>query len=187
MQSTKFCCTMKSESGIRKDANTRVYEGCFGAIVVAGEKEKADARMCVVCRGYKTHEEKREKGNFCMCDRFSADGFRTRAARVIRRRVLGVWAAKGKTGKWGKGRPGDSWALGKRGVCVCVCSVSAGREPEGRFTWENGVCVGVRCVSKGRGPEGRFKTTGRGISDRATTQCKKHHSPTDRHSKSRAR
>ena len=133
MQSTEFCCTMKSEREIRKDANTRVYEA-YGAIVIAGEKGKADARMCVVCRGYKTHEEKREKGNFCMCDRFMADGFRTRAARVIRRRVLGVRATKGKTGKERRGRPGGSWALGKRCVCVGVRSVSAGRGPEGRFT-----------------------------------------------------
>ena len=64
---------MNSERGIRKDANTRVYE-VYGAIVIAGEKWKADARMCVVCRGYKTHEEEREKGNFCTYDRFSADG-----------------------------------------------------------------------------------------------------------------
>ena len=69
-----------------------------------------------------------------MCDRFSADGFRTRAARVIRRRVLGVRVAKGKTGKGGEVRPGDSWARGKRSVCVGVHSVSAGRGPEGRFT-----------------------------------------------------
>ena len=49
--------------------------------------------------GYATHEAEREKGDFCMCDRVSADGFRTRAARVIRRRVLGVRATKGKTGE----------------------------------------------------------------------------------------
>ena len=52
-----------------------------------------------------------------MCDRFSADGFRTRAAMVIRRRVLGVRVTKGKTGKWGKFVqviPGR----GKNGMCV---------------------------------------------------------------------
>ena len=91
----------------RKDANTEVYDR-YWAIVLAGEKEKADSRMCVVCRGYKTHAEERGKGNFCMCDRFSADGFRTRAARVIRRRVLGVRVAKWKTGKGGKGWKGSS-------------------------------------------------------------------------------
>ena len=106
----------------------------YGAIVLAREKEKADACMCVVCQWYKTREEERGKENFCTCGRVSADGFRTRAARVIRRRVLGVRATKGKTGKGGTGRPGDSWALGKRGVCVAVRSVSAGRGPEGRFT-----------------------------------------------------
>ena len=95
MQGTKFGCTMKSEKGSRKDA-TPVYTKSYVAIVLARVKEKADARMCVVCRGYKTHEEERGKENFCMCDRFSADGFRTRAARVIRRRVLGVQATKGK-------------------------------------------------------------------------------------------
>ena len=86
--------------------------------------------MCVVCRGYATHAEERGKENFCMCDRFSADGFRTRDARVIRRRVLGVRATKGKTGKERSGRPGGSWALGKRCVCAGVRSVSAGRGPE---------------------------------------------------------
>ena len=74
MQSTEFCCTMKSERGIRKDANTSVPR-VYGAIVIAGVKEKADARMCMVCLWYATHEEEREKENLCMCDRFSADGF----------------------------------------------------------------------------------------------------------------
>ena len=55
MQSTEFSFTMKSERGIRKDANTRVYEW-YGAIVLARVKEKADARMCVVCQWYATHE-----------------------------------------------------------------------------------------------------------------------------------
>ena len=58
-----------------------------------------------------------------MCDRFSADGFRTRATMVIRWRVLGVRATKGKTGKWRERRPGDSRTLGKRGVCVWVCTL----------------------------------------------------------------
>ena len=124
---------MKSERGIRKDANTRVYDR-YGAIVSATVKEKADARMCVVCRGYATHEEERGKENFCMCDRFSADAFRTRATRVIRWRVLGVRVTRGKTGKGGTGRPGDSRTLEKRGVSVGVRSVSAGRGHEGRFT-----------------------------------------------------
>ena len=87
---------MNSERGNRKDANTSV-RSWYGAIVIAGVKEKADARMCVVCRGYKTHEEERGKENFCTCDRFSADGFRTRATRVIRWLVLGVRATKGET------------------------------------------------------------------------------------------
>ena len=90
--------------------------------------------MCVVCRGYATHAEERGKEKFCICDRFSADGFRTRAVRVIRRRVLGVRVAKGKTGEGGEVRPGDSWAREKRYVCVGVRSVSAGLVPEGRFT-----------------------------------------------------
>ena len=124
---------MNSERGIRKDAPLEVYRR-YRAIVLARVKGKADARMCVVCRGYKTHEEERGKGNFCMCDRFSADGFRTRAARVIRWRVLGVRVAKGKTERMRAGRPGDSRT---RGETVCVC-------------------VGVRGVSKGLGPEGRF-------------------------------
>ena len=68
--------------------------------------------------GYATHAEERGKGKFCMCDRFSADGFRTRAVRMIRRRVLGFGRPKGKTGKERRGRPGGSLALGKR----CVCS-----------------------------------------------------------------
>ena len=102
---------------VRKDANTREYDR-YGAIVLARVKEKADARMCVVWRGYATHEEKRGKENFCICDRFSADGFGTRASTVIRRRVLWVRATKGKTGKGGTGRPGDSRTRIKRGVCV---------------------------------------------------------------------
>ena len=112
----------------RNDATQELYEVC-GAIVIAGVKEKADACMCAVCRGYKTHEEERGKGDFCMCDRFSADGFRTRATRVIRWRVLGVRATKGKTWKEGTGRPCDSRTLEKRDVCVGVRFVSAGRGP----------------------------------------------------------
>ena len=64
-----------------------------------------------------------------MCDRFSADGFRTRAVRVIRWRVLGFGRPKGKTGEERRNVqviPGR-WENG-------VCSVSAGRGPEGRFT-----------------------------------------------------
>ena len=83
--------------------------------------------------GYATHVEEGEKEKFCMCDRFSADGFRTRAVRVIRWRVLGFGLPKGKTGKERMGRPGGSWALGKRCLCVGVRFVSAGRGPEGRF------------------------------------------------------
>ena len=100
MQGSKVKCTMIPRKGNRKDATREVYDQ-YGAIVIARVKWKAYARMCVVCRGYKTHEEEREKGNFCMCDRFSADGFRTRAARVIRWRVLGVRVAKGKKTKEG--------------------------------------------------------------------------------------
>ena len=88
--------------------------------------------MCVVCRGYATHAEERGKEKFCMCDRFSADGFRTRAVRVIRRRVLGFGGQREKPGK----REVDVQAIPGR--------------------WGNGVCVGVRSVSAGRGPEGRF-------------------------------
>ena len=69
-----------------------------------------------------------------MCDRFSADGFRTRAVRVIRWRELGFGRPMGETGKERGGRPGGSWALGKRCGCVGVRSVSAGRGPEGRFS-----------------------------------------------------
>ena len=105
----------------RKDA-TAVYDYVCGAIVIAGEKWKADSRMCVVCRGYKTHEEELEKGNFCTYNRFSADGFRTRATRVIRRRVLGVRATKGETEMRRAGRPGDSRTLGET-VCVCRCAL----------------------------------------------------------------
>ena len=117
MRGTEFCCTMNSERGIRKDATREVYQW-YVAIVIAGVKGKAGARMCVVCRGYKTHEEEREKGNFCVCDRVSSDGFRTRATRVIRWRVLGVRAAEEETERRGTGRPGDSRTQGKRGVCV---------------------------------------------------------------------
>ena len=74
MQTAEFCCTMKSERGIRKDANTEVYEWCR-AIVIAGVKVKADARMCVVCRGYKTHEEELENGTFVCVIGFRPMGF----------------------------------------------------------------------------------------------------------------
>ena len=133
MRGSKLQCTMIPRNGIRKDA-TPVYTKRYGAIVSARVKEKAGTCMYVVCRGYATHEEERRKGNFCVCDRFSADGFRTRAARMIRRRTLWVRATKGKTGEERRGRPGNSWALGKRCVCVGVRSVSAGRGPEGSFT-----------------------------------------------------
>ena len=133
MQGSKLQCTMIPRNGIRKDA-TPVYTKSYGAIVLARVKEKAGACMCVVCWGYTTHVERGKTEKFCMCDRFSADGFRTRAVLVIRRRVFGFGRPKGKTGKERRGRPGDSWALGKRCVCVGVRSVSAGRGPEGRFT-----------------------------------------------------
>ena len=103
-----------SEKWEIEKTQTQVYDQLM-AIVIARVKWKADARMCVVCRECATHEEEREKGNFCTLDRFSADGFRTRAG-------------KGRTG-----RPGDSRTREKRGVCVGVRSVSAGRGPEGRF------------------------------------------------------
>ena len=125
MQGTEFCCTMNSERGNLKDANTSV-RNVYGAIEIAGVKVKADARMCVVCRGYKTHEEEREKGNFCTCDRFSADGFRTRATRVIRWRVLGVRTTKGETERRGTSRPGDSQTQVKS-VCVCMCALCVQR------------------------------------------------------------
>ena len=63
-----------AKTGDSKRRNASVHEE-FGAIVIARAREKADARMCVVCRGYKTHAEVRGKGNFCMCGRFSADIF----------------------------------------------------------------------------------------------------------------
>ena len=68
-----------------------------------------------------------------MCDRVSADGFRTRAARVIRRRVLGFG---GQRENRDKGRENVQVIPGRwEKVCVCVgvSSVSAGRGPEGRF------------------------------------------------------
>ena len=106
----------------------------YGAIVLARVKEKAGAGLCVVCRWYATHEEERGKENLCVCDRFSADGFRTRAVRVIWRRELGFGRPKGKNREREMERPGGSWARGKRYVCVGVRSVSAGRGPEGSFT-----------------------------------------------------
>ena len=85
--------------------------------------------MCVVCRGYKTHEEELEKGDVCTLHRFSADGARTRATLVIRWRVLGVRALKVETEKRGTGPPGDSRTHGKGCVCVGVRGVSGGRDP----------------------------------------------------------
>ena len=61
-----------------------------------------------------------------MCDRFSADGFRTRAARVIRRRVLGFGGQREKPGK----REGDVQVIPGRwenGVCVCRCALCVRR------------------------------------------------------------
>ena len=63
MQGSKLQCTMIPRKGIRKDA-TPVYTKSYGAIVLARVKGKADAGMCVVCRGYATHEEERGKGTF---------------------------------------------------------------------------------------------------------------------------
>ena len=72
-----------------------------------------------------------------MCDRFSVDGFRTRAALVIRRRVLGVRVAKGKNRGRERERPGDvnspgvaplTWVLGRRASPV----------PPWTRTWCNG-------------------------------------------------
>ena len=82
---------------------------CVGSLVFLGTGTRGPFHA--------THAEEREKENFCMCDRFSADGFRTRAARVIRRRVLGFGGQRENPGK----REGD-------------VQVIPGR-------WENGVCV----------------------------------------------
>ena len=116
MQSTEFGGTMNSENGARKDATRKVYRE-YRAIVIARVKGKAGARTCEVCCWYKTHEEQRRKGNFCMCDRFSADGFLTRATRVIRWQVLGVLATKVENRKRGTGRPGYSRTR-ENGVCL---------------------------------------------------------------------
>ena len=98
MQGSKVQCTMIPRKGIRKDA-TLVVTQVYGAIVIARVKEKEGACMCVVCWGYTTHVEARKTEKFCMCDRVSADGFRTRAARVIRRRVLGFGGQRENRGK----------------------------------------------------------------------------------------
>ena len=74
MQGSKLQSTMIPRKWIRKDATPEVYRR-YMAIAIARVKEKANARMCVVCRGYATHEKERGRENFCMCDRFSADGF----------------------------------------------------------------------------------------------------------------
>ena len=57
-----------------------------------------------------------------MCDRVSADGFRTRAARVIRRRVLGF---SGQRENREKGRENVQVIPGRwgNGVCVWVCAL----------------------------------------------------------------
>ena len=73
--------------------------------------------MCIVCWGYTTHVEREEKEKYCMCDRFSAYGFRTRAARVIRRRVLGFG---GQRENRGKGRENVQVIPGRWGNGVCV-------------------------------------------------------------------
>ena len=53
----------------------------------------------------------------CVCDRFSADGFRTRAVRVIWRRELGFGRPKGKTEK----ERGNVQVVPGHGGTVCVC------------------------------------------------------------------
>ena len=125
MRGTEFCCTINSERGNRKDANSSVYDQC-GAIAVARVMGKAGARMCVVCRGYKTHEEERGAECFCTLDRFSADGFRTRATRVIRWPVIVVRETKWETERRRAGRPGDSRTHGET-VCVCRCALCVQR------------------------------------------------------------
>ena len=87
---------MNSESGNRKDANASVRQVC-GAVELTGVKGKAEARMYVLCRGFKMHVEEREKGDVCTYDWVLADGFRTHTTRVIRWRVLGVRATKVET------------------------------------------------------------------------------------------
>ena len=69
---------------------------------------------------YKTHEEELEKVDFCTSDRFSADGARTRATRVIRWRVLVVRAAKGEPKEGEQDVQVVPGRRVNRHVCVCV-------------------------------------------------------------------
>ena len=89
--------------------------------------ESGRTYVCGMSGVKKKHEEEREKGYFCTSDRFSADGARTRATRIIRWRVLGVRASKGETERRRAGRPGDFLTHGKT-VCVCRCAL---RVPKG--------------------------------------------------------
>ena len=63
MQGTKFDCTMKSEKGSREDDTPEVTQ-VYGAIVLARVKEKADARMRVVCRGTRHMKKNGKRGTF---------------------------------------------------------------------------------------------------------------------------
>ena len=132
MQGTEFCCTMNSEEGNRKDANTECTRSVGGNRNSRRERESWCTYVCDMS-GVQNARRRTEKGDFCTLDRFWADGARTRATRVIRWRVLGVRAANGGTEGMRAGRPGDSWTQRKQ--CVCV---------------------GVRCVFRMAGTQGPF-------------------------------
>ena len=105
-----------------------VLPGVRGNRKAESERESGVTCVCVcVCvwkvRGNKTHEEEGEMGCFCTLDRFSPDGARTRAARVIR--GAGLWSSGGQRGNRNKGvrRPGEFRTQGET-VCVCSCVLS---------------------------------------------------------------
>ena len=133
MLGTEFCCTMNSERGNRKYANTSVREEVRGNRNSRRERESGCTYVCGMSRVRNTRRRTGKRrllyigsvfGRCCTNPRHPGD------------LVAGTWvrAAKGETEKIRAGRPGDFRTRGKRGVSVGVRCVSAGRGPDGRFS-----------------------------------------------------
>ena len=84
--------------GKSKRRNTGVKLAVRGNRNSRREGESGCMYVCGML-GVQNTRRRTGKWNFYTLDRFSADGFRTRATRVILWRVLGVRAAKGETEK----------------------------------------------------------------------------------------
>ena len=109
-----------------KTQNSKHPKVVLGNRDCGSERESGRTYVCGMSGVKKKHEEERERGYFCTSDRFSADGARTRATRVIRWRVHGVRVVKVEPKE---GEQDVQVIPGRMGTrCVCRCALCVRRE-----------------------------------------------------------